>query len=425
MSTAPLRANFTNSCPHLSCGERLDSKSNSSNALFCVHCGSGVVRCPACLVANRFFAIYCRACGNALRTEVLGSHPGLKTPDVRFDPIHTIPQSASPARFRLGDNVISLLATQGVIVAALQKGYIALVNEYRTEELARITLPGAIRVSPALQDGLLCIAVNNALMAFDLAAFLEQPNKSSAKPDWTFASAGLITQPIVTNKQVAFVTAQHEGKAILDAVSLEDGRRVWVEPLLFDANQIAPPVLVDQQIVLLTAEGTAYVVNATEGQLVEKVSLGRMPDCRLSPTVVGSRVILADAESNILEIALHENDLLVTTLYGSRARVTAISATEDFIAFGHIAGLTLLNSRGHLLWSNDGLEPIYLSPLIAGRSIFALDDKGNGLLFDELRSTPVEKFKMLSGEITLPPVQTLSKIIAVNTEGELASVGWS
>jgi hypothetical protein len=425
MSTAVLHFEFANYCPHLECGEILkDSLARSSK--FCAHCGSGIIGCSVCQATNRLFAVYCRGCGNALDTELCPLQTGLRASDIELPSMKSIEPPQAQSTLRLGGTMLAhTIAVQGLLVLCLQEGFIVLVSEFQHQELGRIQVSGAINFTPVLQDGLLCVAVGSSVFAFDLARFLDQPSKSNVLPEWSFEmQSGAIIQPLLASKTLLYLTIKDGAQTRIEAIRLEDGQKAWAHPLRFDTTHTAPPVLLGRHIVLLTLAGEAHLMDAFEGRLLNSLPLNRTVDLQVQPFVTENRMLFADTDGNILEIVLDEGAPLLNLLYSNQARITALSANKDFISFGHISGLTLLNSRGHRIWSYDNLDSISFAPLIAGKSIFAFDDRGNALLFDELKATPLDKVKMLSSDINIPPLLTRAKIIAVNVYGDLVAVNW-
>jgi hypothetical protein len=161
-----------------------------------------------------------------------------------------------------------------------------------------------------------------------------------------------------------------------------------------------------------------------EGLLVKEYSLNLEIDPQVQPFIAQERAVLADKKGGIFELTIDQEQPLLSQLLGGRARLTSLAASEDYISAGHASGLMLMNSRGHVVWSNDDMEPVSVAPLIAGDSVFALDDRGNGLLFDTLRSNPVIKTKMLNGEVCTHPLMTRSTIAAVSADGEVSALSW-
>jgi hypothetical protein len=222
---------------------------------------------------------------------------------------------------------------------------------------------------------------------------------------------------------VYLVTKEGE-QILLDAVSRTDGSRAWPEPLRLGSSQMALPALINNLLVLTTLDGEVSIISCALGDIVDRFSLRSAIDPQVSPYVVNDRVLFADRRGSVLEISFSESGIFCNQLFGQRGRIFSLAASESYIAVGHMAGLTLLNSRGHLLWSNNSLEPVSVSPIIADKTIFAIDDSGLGLLFDALRSNPIERVKMLSGEITMPPLMTRSGIAAATADGELSLIDW-
>ena len=175
----------------------------------------------------------------------------------------------------------------------------------------------------------------------------------------------------------------------------------------------------------MALDGRVWVADATTGEIVHSFSVNCRVDPQTNPFVVGDRVLFSDSGGQIIELALTPGGPLIKPLFDHRARVSSIAASPQFIALGHMSGLTLLSSRGNLLWTSDILESMSAIPIIAGDSVFALDDAGNGLLFDVLKSNPVVRVKLLSGEVGMSPLMTQSRVVVVGADGKVVALDWS
>jgi hypothetical protein len=351
---------------------------------------------------------------------------GLQAEGTTFNPIQKIHQMQAPFPRRFGAAVpASPLAVDGLIVLPFSDGTILLISESSGSTVGQITLSSRIAVTPALKGGFLYVAAGSHLEAFDLTRFLYLSSKPSLKPVWSVQSAGgTIIFPLLVDDTSVYLIAREGEQILVEAVSRSDGSRVWSEPLRVGSSQVALPVLIKDVLMLITLDGQASVIDTARGDVRESFPLQTRIDPQVSPYVVNDRVLLADRGGNVIEIILSESGLLSNQLFGQRGRISSLAASDSYIAVGHMAGLTLLNSRGHLLWSNNSLEPVSVPPIIADKTIFAIDDSGLGLLFDVLRSNPVERVKMLSGEISMPPLMTRSNIAAATADGELSLIAW-
>lgn len=425
MTSSAINFDFLSHCPHLSCGEAVRADSSRCTRA-CEKCGSDLVICSSCGATNRPMTVYCRGCKQRNRFEVCPVHRGLQAVGASLNSIQMIDQIQAPFPKRFAGTVLaSPLAVDGLLVLAFSDGRVLLISENRGSTVGQIVSSGKIAVTPALKDGFLFVAADSHLETYDLTRSLYHLAVPLLKPVWTAQAVGgtIISPLLVDDKSVYLVTREGE-QILLEAVSRSDGGRAWAEPLSLGANRIVPPVLIKDILVLVTLDGEASVIDPARGAVSEAFKLQSMIDPEVSPYVVSDRMLLADCGGNLLEISCGRNGFVCNHLFGQRGRISSIAASESHIAVGHMAGLTLLNSRGHAMWSNNSLEPVSVSPIITGESIFAIDDSGLGLLFDVLRSNPVERVKVLSREVSLPPLITHSNIVAASADGELSLIVW-
>jgi outer membrane protein assembly factor BamB len=346
---------------------------------------------------------------------------------IAFNSIQSIDQPRPIVPFRLGARVLAQpVAADGLIAVPLDDGSVSIVSELHCIQAGRVRVGAPVAVTPALRNGFLFVGAGRKASCFDLAAFMDHPSRMDLKPVWTFECAGSeIIQPVLADDGSVYLMSRDGSEAILEATGQTDGERAWAQPLRFSTSQTAPPLFVRGRLVVITLAGEVSVIEPETGQVVESFPLGRRVAPQVPPCVVGSRALVADSEGNLIQLLLTESGPLITTIYNHGSRIASLAASEEFIAIGHMSGLTLLNSRGHLLWSSDGTEAVSVAPIIAGKSVFAVDDSGTGLLFNSLRATPAGRVKLLSGEISLPPLMTRSRIAAVNGSGDVVTIAWS
>lgn len=420
VTASPLFFDFSKYCPQPSCGEGVDALSR-----FCPHCGSGIVACPACPATNRLLARYCRACRTELAAEVWPIHTGLVASKVRFQTIRHLEAAYTPQRFGV-EVMTQPVAGDGLIIVPLATGAVALVSDVVGQMMGQIQVGGTIAVAPALHCGFLYVASGNRVLAFDLARFLDQQLRLEPRPTWSVELAGqAIVQPLVRDEAAIYTMARDDGQMLLDALSATDGRRLWPQPARFATSRCLPPALVNGRLLVITDAGLVYVIRPEDGHIHTSLNVGRQIALQVSPYVVGNRALIVDALNNVLEVVVTDAGPLVNPLYNHRARVASLAASDDFIALGHMAGVALLDARGHQLWSNDQMESVSVAPIIAGQSLFVLDDAGNGLLFDVLNANPVTRIRLLAGEVNTPPLLTHARVVALNAAGDLVMLKWN
>ena len=412
-----------NYCPYLACGERTNLDGAER---FCGQCGTSFDICPSCRATNRLLAVFCRGCGKRLENEAWPMYPGLRDRAAARGIIQSLGEVLPPYPVHLGAEVlVAPIAADGLIIVTQSDERITLLNEMNGEIIGHLAFSQPVAVTPALHAGTLFVAAGAGLSAFDLIEYLEQPLKQEAQAVWKFEfGEGAITQPLLVDEQSVFACVRDGENAILAAISQADGRPLWPEPVRLDSYETAPLVLAAGYLVAVTLAGRGYVIDPATGQLRHSFSLGRSFDPQVSPWALKDRVLWADLEGSIFEIALRESGPLINKVYAHGARIASLAASDEFIALGHMAGLTLLDSYGQVLWSNDSIESVSQTPIIMDRSAFVLDDTGNGLLFNALRSNPTLRRKMLTGWVGTPPLLTQSKITAVGGDGKVTVIDW-
>jgi len=406
------------------CGERINI---DSSIRFCNQCGNVFNVCSACRVTNRLLAIFCRGCGKKMETEAWPMQAGLRARQLRSDSINFIGEVQSPFPIHLGAEVsVQPIAADGITIISQSGGGVTILSELNGERIGSLSFGDNITATPALRAGNLFIAVGKRIYSFDLGHVLDEAAVSQAIPEWAFECAGdVIEQPLLIDETAIYSLASSGNYHILDAISQSSGQRLWPEPLHIESSLTAPPILVEDHIVLITSAGHVKLILTETGQVERAFPLNRQVDLQVSPFVLNHRVLLADQNGYLLEIILEKSGPVINDLYNQNARISNISANEQFIALGHMSGLTLLSSRGNLQWSSDTIESISVPALVSGETVFALDDGGNGLLFNALKSNPVARVKMLSGGISTAPLMTRSRIVAVSEDGKVAAIDWN
>jgi len=412
-----------NYCPYLPCGELTVVGAESR---CCGQCGSAFNVCLKCRATNRLLAEFCRGCGQTLGTEAWPMEPGLRSSSIQRDSIRSLNEVHAPFPVRLGVGVQATpIAADGLLVIALSNGGVALLSEHTGERIGDLSVSAPIAVTPALQSGTLFAASGNRLYAFDLAEFLDQPSLQQLAPVWSFACAeNAVTQPLLVDEKAVYLLTSRNQHAVLYAVAQNNGVPLWPEPLLLETDQMAPPLLVEGQIVLISGSGQVSVVETGTGEITGSFSLNRRVDLQVKPFVVDNRVFFSDPGGYVCELVMAPGGPLINPLYDQRLRISSIAASSQFIALGHLSGLTLLSSRGHLLWTSNTNESVSTTPIISGDSVFALDDSGSALLFDVLKANPVRRMKLLPGEVGMSPLMTQSRIVVVAADGKVVALDW-
>lgn len=413
-----------NYCPYLMCGERINTDSATQ---FCGQCGNVFNVCAACRVTNRLLAVFCRGCGKQMETDAWPMHPGLRARHLKSDSINFIGEVQPPFPIHLGADVsVQPIAAEGITIVSQQGGAVTLFSELNGERIGSLSFTDNITATPALHAGNLFVAAGRRIHSFDLANFLSESAASQPPPEWAFECAGdVIEQPLLLDETAIYYLAASSDNDLLDAISQSSGQRLWPEPLRFESSLTTPPVLVEDYIVLITSAGHVKLIRAETGEVERAFPLNRRIDLQVSPFVLNHRVLLADPNGYLFEIVLERSGPIVNDLYNQNARISNIAANEQFIALGHLAGLTLLSSRGNLQWSSDTMESISVPAIVSGETVFALDDAGNGLLFNALKSNPVARVKLLTGEISTAPLMTQSRIVAISADGKVAAINWN
>jgi len=410
-------------CPYLGCGERTNANGRES---VCGQCGSSFTVCHKCGVGNRLLACFCRGCGENQQTEVWPMEAGLRSDIVERASVKSVGNVQAPFPLQLGAGVqVSPIAADGLIVIAQSDGVISLLGEYTGSRLGTLSLGAPVLVTPALNSGLLFVATGAKLSAFDIASFLDERALQQLDPIWSEECEGeAITQPLLVDDDAVYCLTRSGPRAILHAIAQGSGSQLWRTEFTVERQQLAPPLLILDQIVVINTAGEVNLIQRKTGQIEKTFALNRTLDPQVQPFAVNNRIYLSDPRGFIFELVLGGSGPLINSLYDCKSRVSSVAASSQFIAVAHMAGITLLSARGHELWSSDISESVSTTPIVAGESVFALDDSGNGLLFNVLRANPERRMKLLPGEAGLTPLITHSQIVVVGADGKVVAFSW-
>lgn len=411
-------------CPYLSCGERVNG---GEAQRFCGQCGFVFNVCSRCRATNRLLASFCRGCSQVLESTSWPIESGLRSDTVNRGTIRSLGSIVPPFPVRLGATVdVSPIAADGLILIAQSDRRVSLLSEHTGEMIGHIPFTDQVVVTPALRAGTFFAAAGRRVYAFDLTEFIDQPSFQHVAPMWARDCEGdTVSQPLLIDEHAVYVVSRMGPEARLEAISQYDGQTLWAAPLKIDTQLTSAPVLLDGQLLIVKFSGDVVVVDCGTGQETQAFSLNRSVDPQVSPFVSGKRVILADPHGLVFELLLDQAGPLINGLYSNGSRVSAISASEQFIVLCHMAGVTLLSARGNFLWSSDTMESVSASAIIAGESVVAIDDSGNGLLFNTLKSNPTSRVKLLTDEVGPTPIMTTSNIIVVSSGGSVVAVNWT
>ncbi|HEX5708919.1 MAG TPA: PQQ-binding-like beta-propeller repeat protein [Pyrinomonadaceae bacterium] len=423
MSSPALFFELWKYCPQLACGEVLAAEGGDSGDT-CPVCSTGFKRCSACRATNRLLVEFCRSCGRHFESQGSYTQTGLTLARTNTQTINEIGQTKL---IHLGAGVAAQpLTSDGLVFVPRLDGFISVVNAAAGKIVGQLFVGGRIEVAPALAGGLLFVAAGTRLHAFDLIDFLDQPASQNFKPAWTVESSGeYITQPVVADERAVFFVSKRGDAAIVDAVSQETGESLWPAPAEVATYMTLPPVLLKDQLVVVTQGSDVYSFHPLTGQ----ATISRLNfelDVAVSPAVTGEdRFLLADARGYIFEVHADSPKAGAIPVYDHRNPVTSISASDDFITYGHRSGLALLNAHGDRRWAYDSYETITVTPALCGASIFAVDDAGNGLLFGTLNANPKTKVRLLpGGEVRTPPIVAGRHLVAASGDGKLVTIEW-
>ena len=410
-------------CPYLACGEQTGA---GPLAHICGKCGNAFNVCDHCRATNRLMSIHCRGCGQKLGTQSWPMEAGLYWSSIPRASIKSIEAAQVPFPINLGAGVqVSPVASDGLIVICTTHGGVVVLSEYTGARLLELSVGSQIASTPALRNGMLFVATAHDLHALDLAAYLDQPSLGRITPAWRFScGTEVISQPLLADETSVYVLTQNSLQTVLYSVSQEDGTEVWPSPLVLHPEQAGFPLLVKDHVVLVSPPSSVTVVAAATGDVTQTFSLNRRVDPQVAPFVTGNRVFLSDPMGHIFEIVFDRSGPLINPLHDAGSRISTIAASNEYLVLSHLAGVTLLSSRGSLLWTGETMESVSTVPLIAGESMFVLDDGGNGLLFNMLKTNPVQRMRLLPGEIGMSPLRTQSHIVVVGAEGKVVALRW-
>lgn len=360
----------------------------------------------------------------ATGAEVWPCHPGLRAAG-RRDSIHSIKKARTTFPIHLGSPAIaSPIGVDGLLVVSLANGDIELLSEYSGKRFGRLTAPDEIVVTPAISAGSLFVAAGPGVHCYDVSRYLDRSSDRHQTPVWSFeCNGGAPAHPVLVDEQTVYLIAQDGNTATLHALSQSEGRPVWNEFPRIESGPTMAPLLVNDYIVVISLAGDVFLVNRSDGIVEPSFHTRREVNPQVTPFVERDRIVLTDKNHRVFEIIPNSGGgPLINEVYAMRARITSLAASADFIAVGHMAGLTLLDGRGGRRWSADDIDPVSVTPIVAGDTVFALDDAGNGLLFNALKSNPIDKARLFGANVGPPPLITRTHIAAVSTVGDVVAI---
>jgi outer membrane protein assembly factor BamB len=336
-----------------------------------------------------------------------------------------------PEVVRLGGTVkAQLVAVDGLIVASLHEGNVRLLSE-EGEVLLSLSVGGAderIQVTPALVDGCLYIISGEHLLAYDIAPLLDGHGRITVRTEWETRIAGaVIRSPLVVSGGLIFVVGLDPTQALVKAFACSDGQPAWESMLDVSADSQVHLMVVDNLLVLMTSFGVVRVIQTEKWQLKYETKFEHGLNRNVDPYVFGKDIVFVDEGQNICKFTPGSNQPQPKKLYPiGHSTTTSLATSDEYIAIGHDAGLTLLTASGKVLWSNDTLESISVTPIIAGESIFAVGDEGHGYLFRKSNGNPIGRVSLGGsvGKVQIPPVMTRTRIVIMSANGNFVSCRW-
>lgn len=417
---------YARHCPQLACGERL---ADSPTANSCSHCGLSYRVCVVCQATNRVLAGFCRACRAPRSSLVWAHHAGLR--DERMKTV--LPQSFGATSFyQLGAEVLAApLAADGIIIIADSAGDVTLIDERLAKKIGSFKASaGAIKVTPAYASGMLFVATETELLAFDLLDALDgETDALSLVPVWRVEAKGIIKQPPIRDEQNVYFVHEtqpggsHSHNVMLTACRQLDGAQLWSVNFAEASKANLPAVLFNGTICLVADAGHVFLVERDTGKY-EFFKLEYQIDAQVTPFVSGNRVLIVSEGGRVFEIVKEPRGTLVNQLHDHETRVTTIAAGDGYIVLGHTSGVTLLGERGKHKWSCTTIESVSVTPLPMQNGFLAIDDAGSVLLFHTLQANPIVKQKFITETVYTPPIATAEHFIVASYEGRVGFIRW-
>jgi hypothetical protein len=307
-------------------------------------------------------------------------------------------------------------------------GTVVFLNELDGQQLSRVYVGEEIQTSPALHGGTLFVPAKSKVYAFDLLDALDPATGQEVRPLWECEVDGEeVIQPLLVNERAVYFSARRGQHVSIEAVLPSSGLPAWPQPLLVRTQQTLPMVLLKEHLVLITEEGEVNVIELATAKPWPPFYVDRAIKrlaAQVSPFVSDHRILVADEDGRIFEITIDQRGPKSFPLFDLKASITSLTANSDYIILGQMDGVTLLNSRGQKRWAyNSDDAGVYVPPILAGATFFALDERGFGLLFHN-DSNPRARLKLFGGSVVAPPLLTRSQIIAVSYEGQVAAIDW-
>lgn len=189
--------------------------------------------CSRCREANRAFANFCRACGEALDGadgNWLGYKGGVRrlgsTAAPRREPTGKIEIVDAGLDLRLGDVCRSLLGYDGHLIAVSKSGTIEIADPRRPAAVQRFQAHGPVSAEPCIDDGVLYIGTPGQIVAYSLGAMTLSAPRS--RPLWRIPIGGAPIQALTPLGGRLYVTVATEGRR--EVVAIDNVRREQPSP---------------------------------------------------------------------------------------------------------------------------------------------------------------------------------------------------
>jgi hypothetical protein len=179
--------------------------------------------CARCREANRAFANFCRACGEALDaadSNWLGYKGGVRR----------LGSAAAPCRepagkveivdagldLRLGDVCRSLLGYDGHLIAVSRSGTIEIADPHQPAAVQRFQAHGPVSAEPCIDHGVLYIGTPGQIVAYSLGAMTLCAPRS--RPLWRVPLGGSPVQALTPLGGRLYMTVATEGRKEVVAI---------------------------------------------------------------------------------------------------------------------------------------------------------------------------------------------------------------
>ena len=256
------------------------------------------------------------------------------------------------------------------------------LNADNGDILWRTSTKEPVRAAPsAIPSRVFVTTMNNRTLAFD-----------SENGDQLWSHRGLSSNSGVLGSakpaisRDAVITAYESGE--IYALQIDTGTELWSEnlsPLARTAGQTilsdiqALPVIDGNIIFAASYDNRMSAINTRTGQTIWSVPLGTSS----TPWLSGNRLFAIENQGTILSINKDGGQILWQTALQQTKGDDAITwqgpylAGNRLLAFGsHGALLSINPADGSIMNHNDFEEDIYLPPIIANSTLYAVDESG-------------------------------------------------